>query len=95
MGDSTMTEITKNEQWVRSPQHKKYFATVFGISRTDQVFRIEIGNEKMEMSKDQTVSVADCQLIMEHTGFEALHNVIVSVMKEYKKSQKKKPKNNK
>ena len=49
----------------------------------------------MEMSKDQTVSVADCQLIMEHTGFEALHDVIVSVMKEYKKSQKKKPKNNK
>ena len=90
-----MTDIMKDNQWIRNPQHHKYYATVFGITRTDNVFRIEIGKEQMTMPDKKKASISDCQIIMDQSGFVALHDLLNSVMKDYKKSLKKKPKKKK
>ena len=75
----------KNEQWMRSPEFRKYFGSVFGITEAGNVYRLEIGNERIQPNEKQIVNVSECQIILPKESFDALLGLMLKVKDQKKK----------
>ncbi len=73
--------VDKKETWTRSLDFKKYFGTVFGITQAGDSYRLDIGNERIQIKKDELVNVADCQIILPQESF----NVLLGLLNRIKK----------
>ena len=80
----------KRESWTRDPNFRKYFGTVFGITQHGDSYRLDIGNEKMKISEEENVNVAECQVILPQESFDALYGLFKLMDKDSKKKPKKK-----
>ena len=81
----------KKESWTRDPSFRKYYGSVFGISKSGDAYRLDIGNEKLHISDKETVNVSECQIILPKESFDALAGLLCKVREaESKKPPKKK-----
>lgn len=81
--------VKKQEAWTRDPNFKKYFGTVFGITKVGNGYRLDIGNERIQMKDEQIVNIAECQIILPKDSFNALVGLLNKAKKEIAKSKKK------
>ena len=80
----------KKENWTRDPSFQKYFGSVFGISKSGDAYRLDIGNEKIHINEDEIVNVSECQIILPKDSFDILVGLLCKVQEEEKKAAKKK-----
>ena len=64
-----------DEKWTRAPSFKKYYATIFGLTHSGRLVRLDIGNEKVKFSEDDIANVSECQIIMDKPSFTALRGL--------------------
>ena len=74
------------EKWTRAPSFKKYYGSVFGLSKSGKLYRLDVGNEKVKFSENEIANVAECQIIFDEDSFEAL----IGLFKNLKEVDKKK-----
>jgi len=74
----------KQEGWSRAPSFAKHYATVFGITKTSNLYRIDLGNERLQISNEEIVNISECQIIMDKSSFDALYELMTKI-----KNQKK------
>ena len=71
------------ESWTRTNSFQKYFATLFGITKSGNLYRFDFGNERIQVSDNEMVNVSECQVIMNTEAFDTLFNL----MKQVKESK--------
>ena len=78
------------ENWTRDPSFRKYFGSVFGITKSGDAYRLDIGNEKIHINDKEIVNVSECQIILPKDSFDVLVGLLCKVQEEEKKAAKKK-----
>lgn len=68
----------KSAQWVRSPIFRKIFASSFGITKNQDLYRIDFGDEITKFGpKDEDFAfVSEVQIISNKEGIQALRNLL-------------------
>ena len=80
----------KKENWTRDPSFRKYFGSVFGITKSGDAYRLDIGNERVQINEKEIVNVSECQIILPQESFDVLVGLLCKVQEEKKVSKKKK-----
>jgi hypothetical protein len=80
----------KQEKWTRDPSFRKYFGSVFGISKSGNAYRLDVGNEKLQISEKEKVNVSECQIILPEDSFNVLVDLLCKVQNDEKEKTKKK-----
>lgn len=82
--------IKTKENWTRDPSFRKYFGSVFGLSKSGDAYRLDIGNEKIHINDSEIVNVSECQIILPQESFDALVGLLCKVQEEEKTKPKSK-----
>lgn len=80
------------EKWTRDTNFRKYFGSVFGITKAGDNYRLDIGNERIQISNKETVNVSECQIILPKESFNVLVDLLCRVQDKDKKKKKSKKK---
>jgi len=81
-------KIEEKAKWVRAPNFQKYFSTNYGITRTDDIIRLDFGNEQVQFSEEETAYVSECQVIMDMKNFNVFFEMLKRQHKKYQKKGK-------
>jgi hypothetical protein len=68
----------KSAQWVRSPSFRKIFASSYGVTRNEDLYRIDFGDEitRFGPREEDFAFVSEVQIISNKEGMKALRNLL-------------------
>ncbi len=74
----------KPRKWIRSPSFKKYFATSFGVTKTEKIFRLDFGDEATKFSDkpEDFAYVSEAQIVMTKEAIKTLYNMFKKMDEE-------------
>ena len=81
-----MAKINK-EGWSRTPKFVKYYGSVFGITKSGNLYRIDIGNERMQINENEVINISECQILLDEEAFNKLYQLMGKAKKETKKNE--------
>ena len=87
-----MTQKKKQDSWTRMQGFRKHFGTVFGMSRIKHLYRLDVGNERIENPEGGFINISECQIIFEQEAFDALLGLFKSMDAQRKRELKKEKK---
>lgn len=77
--------IKEGELIIRGQDHKKYWATNFGIKHTKRTVLLDVGNERTIFPDGRIANVSDCSIIMDFFALKTLINLLKYELEQIEK----------